>query len=496
MVRTLQKKFIKASMLAISALILVIFIAINIYSIISATSTMNSTMDLLARYDGQRSNINNHAGQADLPGSRRQDFDLPLSDGTGQSEDQALSGDPSDVESTEDGYDSSPDQTPSENADQEETFGKHEDTEGKGPRENSDEAESFVEEFMGGRDVITKTDEDTFLTSSYFTVKFNSDGEATYVGIDQIASITEDNAIAIAEEVYSRTKNSGSIGAYIYRVVENDANGEYTVILLDTSEERSAVLRMFLISLGISAAAWLIMYALIRFLSKKAIRPIAENITRQKQFVTNAGHELKTPLAIIQSNTEAMELFNGENKWSRNIKAQVSRLSLLTQNLLTLSRMDESADSMVMEDLNISEMASEHYTTFANSFSQKSVTCESHVQPDIHYKGDRSQITQLFNLLFDNAVKYTNEGGHMEISLVKKGTKPILVMKNTCAELPECPPDKLFDRFYRSDESHSQKTGGHGIGLSVVASIAENHGASVTAEYDETGSAISFIVKF
>ena len=453
MVRTLRKKFITASMIAITALIVVMLIAINIFNIVSAHSQMNETMDLLVRYDGERSNVNKKKERLDLPGSSFSLSDAPV----------------------------------------------EEDTDDSGHEHTDDEPEghnSFVDNFMDGGQGVTKTDEDTFLTSSYFTVRFDSEGNALYIGIDQIASMTEDNAVAIAKEVYATGTTSGRIGSYIYSVVENEMSGEHTVILLDTTDEQRSILTILLISCGIGVICWLAMLALIIFLSRKAINPIAENIERQKQFVTNAGHELKTPLAIIQANTEAMELFNGENKWSRNIKSQVTRLSELTQNLLTLSRMDESADSMVLEKIDLSALTSEHYRTFADSFSQKGVTISSDIQENVSVKGDRKQLTQLLNLLFDNAVKYTNEGGTMNVSLTGKGSKSVLTMTNTCEALPTCPADRLFDRFYRSDESHTQKTGGQGIGLSVAASIAENHNASLTAEYNESDSSISFIVKF
>ena len=363
----------------------------------------------------------------------------------------------------------------------------------EGERPEPEEESDPLDDFRSGRGA-EKTARDTFLTTAFFAVRFNADNEAVYADISQISSLTGDTATAIAQEVYESSKTSGWVGTYMYNIVDNEASG-YTVIFLDTSEERSHVIEILIISLGITVVSWLIMLALVIFLSKKAIRPIAENIERQKQFVTNAGHELKTPLAIIQSNTEAMELFNGENKWSKNIKAQVARLNELTKNLLTLSRMDESADTMLIEDINFSNLVREQLQTFISSFEQKGVTVSSDIQDDVHFKGDRGQLAQLLNLLFDNARKYTNDNGSMSVSLSKKGSKLLFVSRNTCEELPAAPPDKLFDRFYRSDESHSQKTTGQGIGLSVAASIAENHGGKITAEYSAEDTAVSFILK-
>lgn len=462
MVRTLQKKFIKASMIAVSLLILAIFIALNIFNYVSTHNTLRSTMALLSEYEGDRGRV-----PKEMDGYHN---DRPLppdgNDGFSPEEDFAEENDfdyPD--EFFEDDFD---DRIPDE---------------------------EFINGFMEGRVSFKKTDRDIFLTSPYFMVRLNSGGEVVYSDISQISSLTGETASAIALEVCSRDLTSGYIGSYMYSILENDVTGGRTVIFLDTSADRSKVIQILLVSLGISLGAWLAMLAFVIFLSKRAIKPIAENIERQKQFVTNAGHELKTPLAVIQSNTEAMELFNGENKWSRNIKAQVTRLSALTKNLLTLSRMDESSDSMVIENLDFSGMVNEQLQTFASSFERKGLTVSADVEENVHLKGDRGQLSQLLGLLFDNACKYANENGQLNVSLEKKGSKIMFVSKNTCDELPSAPPERLFDRFYRSDESHSQKTSGQGIGLSVAAAIAQNHRGTITAQYNNEGPAVSFILK-
>lgn len=440
MVKTLQKKFIRTAMIAVTLLLLAVFIALNIYNYASAKNKLNSTMDLLSEYKGDRGNA--PSGRPDH---------LPPEDNGSVPHVPKEDGEPS--------------------------------------------TEEFVHGFMEGQVSFKKTDRDVFLTSSFFMVRLNSEGEVVYSDISQISTLTGETAAAIALEVYGSGMPSGRIGTYMYNIIENADGKGHTLIFLDTSAERENVISIALVSLGIAVGSWLIMFAFVFFLSKKAIRPIAENIERQKQFVTNAGHELKTPLAVIQSNTEAMELFNGESKWSRNIKTQVARLNGLTKNLLTLSRMDESADSMVIENVNFSGLVKDQLQTFASSFEQKGLKVSSDISDDITVKGDRGQLTQLLGLLFDNACKYANDGGSLDVSLSKSGQKVQFISKNTCDELPAAEPDKLFDRFYRSDESHSQKVSGQGIGLSVAAVIAQNHRGSICAEYDKDGPAVSFILK-
>ncbi|MBE6017690.1 MAG: HAMP domain-containing histidine kinase [Lachnospiraceae bacterium] len=441
MVKTLQKRFIKVAMLAVTLLLLAVFIALNIYNYASAKNKLNSTMDLLSEYKGDRGNAPLGRPEHLPPEYDDDDFD-------------------------DDDFD-----------------------------DDEKSTDEFVHGFMDGRVSFQKTDRDVFLTSSFFMVRLNSEGKVIYSDISQISSLTGEAAAAIALEVFEGGVPSGRIGTYMYNIIENTDSKGHTLIFLDTSAERENVIRIALVSLGIAVGSWLIMFAFVFFLSKKAIRPVAENMERQKQFVTNAGHELKTPLAVIQSNTEAMELFNGENKWSRNIKTQVARLNDLTKNLLTLSRMDESADTMAIENLNFSELVKEQLQTFASSFEQKGLKVSSDIRDDIFVKGDRGQLTQLLGLLFDNTCKYANDGGSLDVSLSKSGQKVQFISKNTCDELPAAAPDKLFDRFYRSDESHSQKVSGQGIGLSVAAVIAQNHRGSICAEYDKDGPAVSFILK-
>ena len=162
-----------------------------------------------------------------------------------------------------------------------------------------------------------------------------------------------------------------------------------------------------MLSGALGLICWGFMLILVIILSKKAICPIAENIEKQKQFVTNAGHEIKTPLAIISANTEAMELYNGENKWTKNIKKQVDRLNGLMKNLLLLAKMEES--KIVYQKFSLSEMASEISESFFEPISLKNIAFETKIQPDIILNANSEHIRQLFSILLDNAVKYTDE---------------------------------------------------------------------------------------
>ena len=342
---------------------------------------------------------------------------------------------------------------------------------------------------------MERGDRDILLSSSYFKVRFDLEGNTVYTDTSHIGYVDEDTANELAEKVYASGKTEGRSDGYLYSVSETRDGRGTEVIFLDPSQNRISILRVVLLSCATGLLCWLLMLLLVRSLSKKAIKPIADNIEKQKQFVTNAGHELKTPLAIISANTEALELYNGESKWSRNIKAQVERLSGLVNNLLLLARMDESALKTKKEPISLSLIVSEFCDAYKEPMEQKSIGFEAGIAPEIGINADREQITQLISIMLDNSLKYTNEGGTSSVSLNKQDKNAVLVFSNTCEKLPSIPADKLFDRFSRGDDARTQKTGGYGIGLSVADSICRANGGSIECRYED-GNRIAFTVRF
>ncbi|MBQ1372514.1 MAG: GHKL domain-containing protein, partial [Oscillospiraceae bacterium] len=218
-------------------------------------------------------------------------------------------------------------------------------------------------------------------------------------------------------------------------------------------------------------------------LSRRAIAPIAENMERQRRFVTDAGHELKTPLAIIQANTEAMELIVGENKWSRNIKAQTRRLTELTGNLLTLARAEELPAPGSFDELDFSALVEKTAQMFQAPMERRNLTLETQTEWELKIRGNEAQLGNLCSILFDNAVKYATEGSTLYLSLHQEDKSCILRLENRCDKLPDCPPERLLDRFYRGDASRNQSGGGFGIGLSAARAISLQHRGRLEAEY-------------
>lgn len=318
----------------------------------------------------------------------------------------------------------------------------------------------------------------------YFTVKLDSNGEISELKLEKSPPVNAEYAAVAAKYAKGRTK--GKYQEFKFSLTKLDDNSEL-IVFLDTSNELNTLSRVFAISMAIFVISWLIMLLIVIPLSKKAIKPIAENIEKQKQFITNAGHELKTPLSIILANTDAMELYNGKNKWSINIRAQVQRLSGLMQNMLTLAKADESGIDFPKTEFCISDAIDSALQTFKESISIKNIKFDIDIKPKINVYANRENIVQIANILIDNAVKYTD--GYISVTLETDGHKAVFSILNTCT-VTEDNPEKMFERFYRGDSSRTQKNGGYGIGLSAARALAKTNGGTLTAHYKNDNSII------
>ncbi len=332
--------------------------------------------------------------------------------------------------------------------------------------------------------------EDRRMAALYFIVRLDSEGAVSSVDLRRIASVDEEEAADLASRALESGKGYGRLDSYRYQIVE-PAEDAKTVIFLDISSQRHTVLRVAALSGLAGLLAWCAMLVLVMALSRRAIRPIAENMERQRRFVTDAGHELKTPLAIIQANLDAMELTGGESKYSRNIRSQTLRLSSLMQNLLTLARIDETQAPPDLTAVDLSALAAEQLEMFRAPAELKALRVSADIEPGVTVQANRPQLAQLLSTLLDNAVKYSREGGELSLRL-QGGDKAVLTLANTVSE----PVDtaRIFDRFYRGDASRNQKSGGFGIGLSAAQAIVRLHKGSLSAAMDSEDTII-FTVK-
>ena len=358
-------------------------------------------------------------------------------------------------------------------------------------QEESGAAEGRVGQFFDRRNMQR--------SSSYAIIYLDEDGTVTRTDLSHIFELEEEEASDLALQASAMEEEEGRIGSYLYRredlssrpapgppmdrerasAAEEETSGTI-LVLLDISDMAESSMAFLIISVLIALICLAVMILPVRLLSHYMIRPVAENMLRQKEFVTNAGHEIKTPLAIIQANTDALELFQGENKWTRNIRSQTVRLSGLMQNLLTLSRMDETDLQLALEPFDISQAVRDAWKPFADPAENRKLKVEFDPGENAEAAGNRDSLIQLFSILFDNALKYTPAGGSISIRLEKTGRSVIVRQSNTCSpdQMP-ADPSRLFERFYREDRS--RKKGGYGIGLSAARAIAQANHAELSA---------------
>lgn len=335
---------------------------------------------------------------------------------------------------------------------------------------------------------------DDVMGARYFTVLFDSQGRITRTNLSHIYAVSDQQAREIALGHYRN--GSGQYEQFRYTTTHLP-NGQGSMMLfLDISAQQNTTLTVLAASCAIGLVCWLVMLLVVVLLSRRAIAPTARSIEKQKQFVTNAGHELKTPLSIILANTDALELHSGQSKWSSNIRAQVVRLNGLMQNLLTLSKMDEESVSLPMSELCAVQLVTGCTQPHRLAAEARGLTIELTAPPQLPIRGHRDSLEQLVSILLDNAVKYSSPGGNIRITLEQKDRRACLQVTNPCPPPPTADLERLFDRFCRGDHARTQSGGGCGIGLSAARAIAQAHAGSLGAHYDENTGQICFTALF
>lgn len=318
----------------------------------------------------------------------------------------------------------------------------------------------------------------------FFVVNMNASGRVSSVNTGSIAAITTKQAAEYARTIYSSGQTSGFIGDYRYGV-SGILRGKM-IVFLDCGRGFNYFRNFLKTSLVVSVLALLGVFVLVTVFSKRAIQPIAESYEKQKHFITDAGHELKTPLTVISANTEVLEMTQGENEWTHSIRNQIARLTELTNNLVSLARMDEQDTQLLMTDFSLSDAVSEALEPFYSVAAHKGRSIESNIQGGLTYCGNEDAIRKLVGILADNAVKYSGEGGKISVSLRSSGRGLLLQTENTIeGNLPKGAHDELFERFYRGDASHSSQVSGYGVGLSMARAIAAAHKGRIAATSED-----------
>ena len=331
--------------------------------------------------------------------------------------------------------------------------------------------------------IITKNSSSTTDYNGFSIAKVDGVGKIVKAYRDDILLPNQEALQSKVVEALKEGKTSGFIGSY--RFLKAETNVGNLILFLNCQREIDSYESFVRNSILISIIVIISVFILIVLVSKKVIAPIQQSYLKQKQFITGASHELKTPLAIISSNADVLEMENGSSKWTQNIHNQVDRLTSLVNSLVVFSRMEEK-DTVERTSFDLTEVLKsriEDFDELAN-FQKKYIATD--IDTNLNYYGEKDSIVQLMDILLENAIKYAPENSDIWVSLKKNRKHAILKVSNK-ATVQKGDLSKVFDRFYRLDESRNSTIKGYGIGLSMAQLIAEKHKETIRAYAPEDG---------
>lgn len=341
------------------------------------------------------------------------------------------------------------------------------------------------------------TPEFTYQTR-FFSVHVNADGYATNINIKHIAAFSEEEAIQYARTTVAEGKPQGFFkkdrATYAYLITKHD-DGSYLIVILDCTRDVGAVQSFMRYSAWFGFAC-IVLYVLILIgFCNLAIKPFVRNMENQKRFITNAGHELKTPIAIISANAEAMEMINGKSQWTTSILHQVKRVSNLINDLIMLSKMSEGSQlEWHIGQVNMTTVVTTIVESFQPIAKDQEKTLAHTVAPDVIIRSDEKCVYELINILVDNAVKYCDDGGTIKVNLAKGKKKgAVVTIANTYAAGAKIDYSRFFERFYRGNESHDSAKAGYGIGLSMAEELTQVLKGKIAVSYKD--GVITFAVR-
>ena len=349
---------------------------------------------------------------------------------------------------------------------------------------------------------------ETIFDTRYFTVTFDENGSILSSDTSKVAAVDEDEAREIAGKIYKSGKERGFSGDYRFLrtaaaadASDNSDPDSTIVICVDCYRSMGNFRSFMLISAAISLVGYIAVFILLVILSGRVVKPVAESYEKQKQFISDASHELKTPLAVIDADVSVleMELENThgsadhapedtgssedrvpvKNEWLADIKVQTKRLAGLTEEMVYLSRMDEGRKPDRIP-FPLSDVVSDEAESFAARAIVEEKTLTTDIESGISYEGDEKMIRELVSILLDNALKYSDEHGTISCMLRPSGQGALLTVTNTVGHIEKEQTDRMFDRFYRADSSRNEKSG-YGLGLSIAKAVCESHGGSISA---------------
>ena len=323
----------------------------------------------------------------------------------------------------------------------------------------------------------------------FFIIMSDKDGK--FVAKRNNDDLENEVAQVYITEILKKNEPSGTLNNYQF-CSEPKSNGTL-MVFTDKSAEIDMLNKLMRTTIMIGILSIIALSAASYFLSGLIVRPIQEAFNKQKQFISDASHELKTPLTVISANADVLSGEIGENKWLNYIQDQTDRMSVLVNELLNLTRLENNTSNFIMADFDLSQAITNTALPFECQAFESNKTFELNIVEGLHIVGSEQHIKQMAAIFIDNALKYSNEGGIVRVTLAKQGDKKMLYVYNSGKGIKESEKEKVFERFYRSDESRNRSTGGYGLGLAIAKSIIDRHKFKVHIENNE-GRGICFVV--
>jgi len=322
---------------------------------------------------------------------------------------------------------------------------------------------------------------ETTYESRFFTAEILKDSGEILLNTDHIAAILDDQALDIAKKAQALKAETGFIGDY--RFMKKNENGKLLIIFLDCGRKLDSFRTMARIHTLISILSLSAVFCILLALSEKIVHPVTKAHEKQKQFISIAGHEIKTPLTIIDADSELLRLDIGEdNEWLEDICIQTKRLTNLTNELLQLSKLDEYRQDQTKIEFPLSDIIIDTVRSFQILADKENIIFQIHVEPMLSYYGDENQIRRLADILLDNAIKYSSGTGPVQIELKKSRHGIEFSVENPVDHISREQCSCFFDRFYRTEQAQRSEKGGYGLGLAIAKSIVEAHHGEITAE--------------
>lgn len=323
---------------------------------------------------------------------------------------------------------------------------------------------------------------DVYMQYSYFghnvkspnslVIKFVNKVEYQLISFDSNC-FTEESISTLVSKVVTKPYPTGRISNISYKIFRDE--NVTVMIAIDLTDSINVMSETMLKTILTLLALFFALFFIVFLISFNVFEPIKDAFIKQKQFVSNASHELKTPLTIISANTDVLKQSQPDNKWLNNISSQNERLETLITDMLEMAKLDENKPQIIKEEFDLSDEVIKSVLPFDSLAFEKGKILDCNVVPNILYKGDRHSVKKIINILLDNAIKYSFNEGIIKVSLYKKNGKTILSVFNTGSNVPANQANKVFERFYRVDNSRSRESGGSGLGLSIAKSIADTN---------------------